>query len=708
MKNAQFSLSVATALVAIFFHLPAFAKTAAPAAPTKAALSPQANYFISWPLTPAEARQMCDRGLAEAKTALDTLAAKSKTKLTFKDSVGALDEILSRLAEQTITVNLSQKVGATKEVQDASGDCIPRLDRFGAEQWSRVELYNAVKDFLPDADGHTVRPIPDDEATRTEVQEIARNFRSNGVTLPEADRKAHIEDTAQLSRLTTDYTKAAQAAVYFPIKEEWLSDVPANYRAKLVPPKDYKGDAKYLLPLERGKYRYFMNNVPNEEARKAVYVGWYALGGQENLDRVKQAVVIRDRIARRLDAQRYPNFAALAIEPWMAGTPQKVREFLDEFGRRLTPKRDFELAAMRKMKCGNDPNCRIFAWDWRFWSERYKEKFFSMNEAELQKYLTAEAAVRTAFDLYQKLFGLRFERIPLPVTPWADPKTLALYRVRNAKSGKLIGFLYTDLFYRDGKTQNAFQETLKMSRVTGTGAQQPLAYVSADFSLAGPDGKSPTVSHEEVSTFFHELGHAVHALVARPTYGFISGTSVKHDFVEAPSQMLENWTFEPAVLRQINPAIPEELIQAKSKSRYAIEGVFWARQLWLAKGDFMIHSGQGADPLAAFNQAFHETRGFDQPEGTFVPANFGHIMGDGYAAGYYAYIWSRVIAADLYTRFQKEGFDNAATGVEYVKDILAPAGTRDPNVSVEAFLGRPWSQDAFFAPLNEAMKNTNK
>jgi Zn-dependent oligopeptidase len=518
------------------------------------------------------------------------------------------------------------------------------------------------------------------------LEKIARNFRLNGLFLNAQQRKEHTADVVALAKLSSEFTARTQQTEYIKLRKKWLKGLPDDYRKSLE-------KQKRKLPLVRGPYRRFMSSAPNEKARKKVYLAWWRRGGKENIERLEKILKIRHRMARRLG---YLTYAHLAAEPKMAAVPERIDGFLRDFGTNIQDKLTLELEAMRKLKCGDKKDCRIEAYDWRYYSEQYKKSQFGVDEEKLKSYLPVEQVVKTVFELYQDMFGLKFVRSKMPIQPWADAKTLSFYKVLDPKNGKLVGHFYLDIYLRDGKYPGAFMEQLRESRnVPGKGSQLPIAFVDAAFEPPKSDGTVNTMAFEQMETFFHEFGHAIHGLLGRSRYGMLAGTNVKRDFVETASQMLENWAWEPKVLKMINPKLPDKLIQAKIRGRNAVDGLFWSRQLLFAMADLEFHLAS-ANTTEIYNTIHDQVRGFFAPEQTYGQAAFNHIVG-GYAVGYYGYLWSVVISADLYTRFQKEGFNNPVVSRAYVKEILAPAGARDPNVGVKRFLGRDWNSRAFFA-----------
>jgi thimet oligopeptidase len=278
------------------------------------------------------------------------------------------------------------------------------------------------------------------------------------------------------------------------------------------------------------------------------------------------------------------------------------------------------------------------------------------------------------------------------------------YRVSDTATGRFIGDSYFDLYPRPGKYDHFANFPLLPNRVLPDGrTQAPLSVIVGNWPLAAP-GKPALLSHDDVETFFHEFGHNMAAMLATAPYETLSG-GFRQDFVEAPSQMLENWVWQPSILKELSSRydtgqpMPDDLIQKLIASRYVDQSYDYTRQAFYALVDMEYHTlGQHVDTTKVWADLLPKTTPSTFVPGTYPQAGFGHLMG-GYDAGYYGYLWSKVYAQDMFTRFQRQGLESPIAGAAYRQDILAPAQTYEPDQEVTKFLGRPMSPDAFYAAL---------
>ena len=298
--------------------------------------------------------------------------------------------------------------------------------------------------------------------------------------------------------------------------------------------------------------------------------------------------------------------------------------------------------------------------------------------------------------VYQRILGVTFREVKGGPVWHPDVR---LFEIVDTKTAKLIGHFYLDLYPRDGKYTHAAAFPLLMGRAVPGGYDQTAAAMVANFPKAIP-GKPALLPHAEVETFFHEFGHLMHQTLTKARHMSFSGTSVALDFVEAPSQMLENFAWEPEVLAEISgrwdtgAKLPETLLNKMTAARRFNEGVQTLQQIAMASADMALHSLVPADPSAEFNRVVAEITGMPQTPGGNSAASFGHLMG-GYGAGYYSYLWSLVFAEDIFSAFKSEGPLNPVVGARYRRDILETGSQRTEEESLKAFLGREPSEDAF-------------
>jgi thimet oligopeptidase len=306
------------------------------------------------------------------------------------------------------------------------------------------------------------------------------------------------------------------------------------------------------------------------------------------------------------------------------------------------------------------------------------------------------------FEIYAKVLGLRFLEVQ-NADVWAPG--VKLYEIREAQDNSFIAHFYTDFVPREGKYNHFAAFPLVAGRMVGGRYNPPVAAIVGNFAPP-TDGKPSLFSHDEVETLFHEFGHIMHQTLTKAKYASLAGSSVARDFVEAPSQMLENWTWDKEMLKALSghfknsdKKLPDEIIEQLLMSRNFNKGYFFTRQLLFGIFDMTLHTETKPinDPTAIYKSLYKELTGIDPLPNTHFPAGFGHLMG--YSAGYYGYLWSLVYADDMFTKFEKDGLLSSKVGERYRKTILERGDTKEAQTLIEEFLGRKPSNKAFFKKL---------
>jgi Zn-dependent oligopeptidase len=354
----------------------------------------------------------------------------------------------------------------------------------------------------------------------------------------------------------------------------------------------------------------------------------------------------------------------------------------------------------------HDPAAQIDFTDWRYYQNQLVKQKYTIDAEALRVYFPFEHVLRGMFAIYQSIFGLKFEQLQAPYV-WAEGVTM--WGVTDAKSGEPMGLFYLDMFPREGKYNHFAEFPIQPGRLMPDGTYlRPTVALVCNFPPPS-NGAPSLLNHQEVTTLFHEFGHCMHAILTRAHRGRFSGTSVPGDFVEAPSQMLENWTYDKAVLdtfaadyRDPSKKVPAEVLGRLQEVRLATMGVFYRRQLSFALLDLKLHgprpAGAPVDSQAESNRILGEVF-FPVPEDSAFVAYFGHLMG--YDAGYYGYAWADSIAADMATVFKAApgGFLDPGIGMRMRQEIYSQGDSRDVSISIEDFLGRPRSNGPFLRRL---------
>jgi thimet oligopeptidase len=429
------------------------------------------------------------------------------------------------------------------------------------------------------------------------------------------------------------------------------------------------------------------------------------LAKDTNVPVLNQMLALRNKIALRLGYKSWDDYQT---EVKMAKTGANAEKYIDDLVAGSQPKFDSEVAELQKLKAAdtNDPNAKIEVWDWRYYSNQRNKQKYAVDKEALRAYFPFQKVLDGMFSIYQNIFGLKFEKIVAPYK-WVDD--LQFYLVTDSATGEPLGMFYLDMFPREGKFNHFAQFDIISGKMLPDGKyQRPTVALLCNFPPATAD-KPSLLTHQDVETLFHEFGHALHSIVTRAKYGRFAGTHVPGDFVEAPSQMLQNWVWDKKVLdtfavdyRDPSKKIPTEIVKKMNDAKLANAGVLYRRQFAFASLDLALHNQHPEDVpydcVAVSNPILEKVFLPIDPSTTFV-SYFGHL--NGYDAGYYGYAWADAIAADMATVFEKakDGYLDKQAGMKLRREIYEPGDSRDVNVSIEKFLGRKQSIQPFLKKI---------
>ena len=661
-----------------------------------------------WQQTPEAVDSSVKDAIANANAALDQIAKQDPAKVTFQSTVVALDD-LTYIAGLT-----ANKVGIIKE-----SNTNPAM-RTAAENGQKVfqdwavgidyreDVYQAIKAF---ADKHPKLSGEDEKL----LNETMRDYRRAGLALPPDKRKEVEQLRKELAKLGTDFDTNivnAKAPVVFTKAE--LDGLPDSFFAS---PGIKAGDQINTgdIDLLTQSYTVMANitwqfiaveeNAKSEATRKKLYVIHDSLAKDTNVGVLNQLLVLRNKIALRLG---YKSWADYQTETRMAKSGANAEKYINDLITGIQPKFAAEISELQKMKADEtkNPAAKIYVWDWRYYTNQLNKQKFTVDKEALRVYFPFQKVLDGMFAIYQNIFGLKFEPIALPYK-WIDD--LQLHLVTDAATGEPLGMFYLDMFPRDGKFNHFAEFDIIAGKLLPDGKyQRPTVALLCNFPPPSAD-KPSLLSHQDVETLFHEFGHALHSIVTRAKYGRFSGTSVPRDFVEAPSQMLQNWVWDKKVLdtfaadyRDPSKKIPAEIIAKMNNAKLATAGVFYRRQFAFAALDLALHDphpeNQPYDCVAASNPILEKVFLPIDPSTTFV-SYFGHL--NGYDAGYYGYAWADAIAADMATVFEKskQGYLDKQAGLRLRHEVYEQGDSRDVTVSIEKFLGRKQSVQPFLKNL---------
>jgi len=640
--------------------------------------------------TSEEIRTITDDALAAADALVDAAVATGGSG-TFETVLLPLDEAQARIAAGYAAAAFLGYVHTDPAMRDAGREAEERLDRWRVDLPFREDLAVAVFAFA--ASGSAAGLVG--ERARF-LERLVRDLRRAGHGLDPATRAEVRSLELRLVELQTAFQRNIdEYEDGLELTREELDGLPDDFVAGLRPgslPGTHRVslDAPELFPfLEQARRRDLRREMEFRHSNEARAV---------NEPILAEALEIRRRIAGLLG---YPSWAHYAIEVKMAGSPDAVRRFYDGLLPPLRASMAGEVLRLEEVLRAEGEEPPLRTWDWRYCDTVVRRRDYDVDPDELRGYLPLEAVLEGLLGLCSGVFGLAFERLA-DAAAW-HPDVLR-YRVRDAATGADIGDVLMDLHPRDGKYGHAAAWALLPGRRLPDGTyQRPLTAIVANLPKPQPS-RPALLGHRDVVTLFHEFGHVLHATLTRAELVRFSGGETEGDFVEAPSQILEHWAWEPEVLARFarhhatGEPIPRGLVERLVASRDLDVALKTLRQCYLGIVDLDLHGSAEHPDIAAIDRAAFAAWGLPYHEGTLYVCQFGHLMG-GYDAGYYGYLWSQVYGDDMFGRFAAEGVTSSLVGAAYRREILEPNGTRDGMEMLRAFLGRDPSPATFLRLL---------
>lgn len=623
---------------------------------------------------------LCKNTLTDLRrrvTAMEKLPTHAKNSKRILADWNALQIALEDLQGP---VDILNNVSPDAKLRNTTEACLIEANKFSTELLQSEKLYARIK---------AIRPSDDIEKKLR--QDILYNFDDTGVSLPPKKRARLKAILGKLEELSQEFARNIrdnnQKLRFTPDEVQGMSAV---YLARAK--RDDQGN--YLLGFDYPDYKPFMEYADNADARRRYQFAFANHGTPKNLALLKQAMELRHEMAGLFNL---PSYADLTTRRRMAKTPQQVYTFLNEVQTAVTQLEIKEIEELRAYKAETlkTPlaDTKIERWDVDYWQQKFKQARYNVDQEALRKYFPTDAAVSWILHVSSNLYGVEFKRIDVPV--W-HPE-VQYYDVIDSKTQTRIAGIYLDLFPRESKYGHA---AAWGTRGVSTLAQRtPISTLVTNFDRNG-------LNSDELETLVHEFGHVLHGVLSNTKYVNQAGTNVELDFVEAPSQMYEEWARRKESLTLLSnfcketcPSIDDALLQRLTAAHNYGRGIRYARQLLYASYDMHIHNAKGAQqqPLAVWEKMEGATP-LGYVPGTEFPGQFGHLMG-GYAAGYYGYMWSEVLALDMLSRYNGK-LMNPNIGHLYRQTILSRGGEKTGADMVRTFLGREPNSKAFFAEIS--------
>jgi thimet oligopeptidase len=588
---------------------------------------------LDWTLSPDQLRSRAQELMKLGNAEYDKIVAIPKEERNFENTIRAMDKITLKLSHMNASIYFPAYSSTNSDVRTASSEATQVVSKYYISLSMREDLYEAAKD----AKNNSYDEL--DEIDKRLVDRTLRDFRRNGLDLDDETKSKVKEIKEELSKLSIEFSQVLNELTdVVEYTEEELDGIPDQILKSFK--KNENGN--YIVGMSYPEWLPVMEYAKKAETRRKISNVYGNRGVAEgNVERLERTIQLKDELAHLMG---YANHAEYVLEVKMAKNSSNVMEFLDDLIEKLKPKgySDLDLLLEEKKLQNGESADKINFEDWRYFKRVVTEKKYDIDEEMIKEYFPMKPTVDGMLQFYQDLLNLRFTEIP-DAQKWHDD--VQVFAILDKSSNEFIGVFYLDLFPREGKFNHAAAFPLIRGRVMEDGSySNPVAAMECNFNKPTPDTPS-LLKHSEVTTLYHEFGHIMHQTVTKSRYAEFSGTSVSRDFVEAPSQMLENWIWEPSILSKITAhyktgePMPEELVEKLVNSRYAFSGLTDLRQLFLGKYDMMAHTNSTLESAKLWHELYLQIALIDSLSNTNPAASFGHIMG-GYDAGYYGYMWA--------------------------------------------------------------------
>jgi thimet oligopeptidase len=636
---------------------------------------------------------LCDDHLAAAGKLADGIRALSGApadKITYATTIGRLDDVIIEVRDAQELPHLMALAHPDAAVREAAKLCDPKVDKFTTALYLDATVAGVIKAYA--AKGEKL----EGERARL-LSDTLRDFRRNGVELPPEKQARLRELNAEITDLGQKFeVNIGKVAGKLELKPNQLDGLPPEYVAK-----HSAKDGKVEVSTDYPDYFPFVTYAKDRHAAEDLYVLFTNRGGDENVKLLDRLLALRSEKAKLLG---YPTWADYAMEPRMAKSAKTVRDFLEQVKNAVKAPAALEYAELMKehVALGGKATDKLPPSERYYLEDRVRAHKYKMDSKEVSNYFEVGAVTQGLLDITKSMYGLEYTKIDEKA--WHPD--VAVYEVRS--KGALIGKFYLDLYSRPDKFKHAAMFSMRTAKRLSDGTYQlPEAALECNFPKPDPTPGAPAalMTHPEVSTFFHEFGHVLHHLLTKSEIAAYSGSNTVLDFVEAPSQMFEEWVWSREVLDKFahhyktGAKIPDDLYAAMLKARSFGRALSTERQLFLAYLDFEYHSREpGFDTTKVVAEIQKATDPFIYVKGTHFQSSFGHLIE--YDAGYYSYQWALALSRDVLTRFKKEGMLNPATAAAWREDVLSKGGGIDERSLVAKFLGREPNNDAYIAYLS--------
>ena len=680
----------------------------------------QNDFLIKWAtLTPEHIETDIGRALDEARNAVDAVATR-KPPLTYTNTIAALDEGLETLNRAWGLVSHLDSVNNSPELRAAHNAMLPKVSEFFANIPLNKSLWKTLKAYGVASGDEDLSPTK-----RRYIEETLADFREAGADLPPKQKKRAGEIQSQLAELTQKYSEncldGMNAWEKIVTSEKQLSGLPKSALDVARQSAEQNGTAGWRFTLQAPSYIPVMTYADSDALRKEVWSAYATIGRSDEHDNrqlVRQILNLRHEFAQLVGEE---NFANHVTKRRMAASSQAALDFGDEIFQKVRDQFEKEAEQLRRYKAAEeglpiDNPPLLEPWEVSYWAEKQRKASYAFDEEVLRPYFPIDRVISGMYEIAQQIFGLRIEerdtsKVEVPTAATKDPQVwheeVKFYDLFDSETEEHLGSFYADWHPRESKRGGAWMNYfITGNRDPSVGERTPhLGLICGNLTPALGD-QPALLTHREVETIFHEFGHLLHHLCGDVEVKSLNGVNVPWDFVELPSQVMENWCWERESLdciarhHETGEAIPQELFDKLLAARNYMKASTNVRQLAFAKMDLELHihwPNSAQEDLDFFiENLLQDYRAEYKTQAKSNVFNFGHLFSSptGYAAGYYSYKWSEVLDADVFTRFKKEGVLNADTGRDFRVKILAKGNSEDPAKLYMDFMHRAPDLDA--------------
>jgi len=611
---------------------------------------------------------------------------------SFENTIEAYDFAVDGFSTMWGTIYLMANAHPDAATREAANSANIAFAQYGNKLSLDEDLYRSFKEYSESDEAKLLVGYKEKY-----LRESIRDFERNGFALSEAKRDELKVIQDRLSVVSNSFSKnITNYKDHLVVTEDEIKGLDEDYKKARK-----QDDGTYKIDLSYPSYRPFMRLSESESARKALSEKYLNRAADKNLVVLEKLALNRIELAKHLG---YKSFAEYTLETRMAKNPETVWDFENGLIEKVKEKGklDFEeVLAIKREKTGNETDSVVNGWEYSYYSNILNKEKYQVDAEKVKQYFELNNVLDGLFQITQSLFGVEYKQVK-NASVWQEDVTM--YEVID--NGEIIGRFYLDLYPRDNKYGHAACFGLQNGMKTEKGYQIPTAALECNFPEPTEDTPA-LMSHGQVQTFFHEFGHVLHNMLTKAEMSGFSGTSVSRDFVEAPSQIFENWTWDYKALKlfakhyETGEILPVDLYDKMIAAKNVGSGIGTLRQIYLGLIDMTIHDKYNPNEARTTTDIVKELQNSITytpfREGTNFQAAFGHL--NGYAASYYGYLWSKVYAQDMYSIFEKEGILNPEVGQRYRKFILAAGANKEPMELVKEFLGRKPSAQAFYKSL---------